>query len=378
MDAKIKRILCGSAKESWTFICEDGGVKYYTSGEGFFSVSEEQMRSGKGEAFAVLTDMCGYGSIRSVFTETDDFSGVPIEWTVVGVCSNVKAPTLREHREKAVIWLPSTVEYIAMEGEYGCNNFLFDVDEDNSHYKSDIYSSYPACGAVYSKDGTELLSCESKTPDYGYLKGINKIGDISITGWCNDFTVPSSIESINSAHLKCKSIRFEGKLPKLGDISDVYAEKIYVNCPLKDISKDVYEKLSNVLTDVKYHGEPSFIARVITKKPKLSTKTPASPGFIGLTRVDNDEYEYINPRYIIKMDPVSFEKYDGIEIGTRILYAAHGTQQAISVDYYEKLEDVDRKIKEAQEALAKSIGGLAGLLDVVKDMYEVSQKDIIL
>ena len=78
------------------------------------------------------------------------------------------------------------------------------------------------------------------------------------------------------------------------------------------------------------------------------------------------------------MDPVSFEKYDGIEIGTRILYAAHGTQQAISVDYYEKLEDVDRKIKEAQEALAKSIGGIAGLLDVVKDMYELSQKDIIL
>lgn len=377
MDAKIKRILCGSAKEKWTLICEDGGVEYYTSDEGLFNVSEEQMRSGKGEAFAVITsEYCT--SIRSVFTETDDFNDISIEWTVVGVCSSVKAPTRGEHREKAVIWLPSTVEYIAMEGEYGCNNFLFDVDEDNSHYKSDIYSSYPACGAVYSKDGTELLSCESKTPDYGYLKGINKIGDISITGWCNDFTVPSSIESINSAHLKCKSIRFEGKLPKLGDISDVYAEKIYVNCPLKDISKDVYEKLSNVLTDVKYHGEPSFIARVITKKPKLSTKTPASPGFIGLTRVDNDEYEYINPRYIIKMDPVSFEKYDGIEIGTRILYAAHGSQQAISVDYYEKLEDVDRKIKEAQEALAKSIGGLAGLLDVVKDMYEVSQKDIIL
>ena len=377
MDAKIKRILCESAEEELVLIFEDEGVKYYRNG-GLFGVSPEQLRIRKGEAYAVLTDMCGYCSIRSVFTKTDGVSGIPIEWTVVGVCSTKGVPKRHEFMNKRIVLLPSTVEYIAMEGEYGCNNFLFDVDKDNSHYESEIYSSYPACGAVYSKDRTELLSCESKTPDYRYLKGINKIGDISITGWCNDFTVPSSIESINSAHLKCKSIRFEGKLPKLGDISDVYAEKIYVNCPLKDISKDVYEKLSNVLTDVKYHGKPSFIARVITKKPKLSTKTPASPGFIGLTRVDNDEYEYINPRYIIKMDPVSFEKYDGIEIGTRILYAAHGTQQAISVDYYEKLEDVDRKIKEAQEALAKSIGGLAGLLDVVKDMYEVSQKDIIL
>ena len=78
------------------------------------------------------------------------------------------------------------------------------------------------------------------------------------------------------------------------------------------------------------------------------------------------------------MEPVSFEKYDGIETGTRVLYAAHGTQQAISVDYYEKLIDVDNKIKDAQETLAKSIGGLAGLLDVVKDMYETSQKDIII
>lgn len=67
-----------------------------------------------------------------------------------------------------------------------------------------------------------------------------------------------------------------------------------------------------------------------------------------------------------------------IIIGTRVLYAAHGTQQAISVDYYEKLLDVDRKIKEAQEALAKSIGGLAGLLDVVRDMYETSQMEFIL
>ena len=377
MDAKIKRVLCESAEEKWTFICKDGGVKYYTSGEGLFSASEEQLRTGKGEAFAVITsEYCS--SILSEFTETDAFNGIPIEWKVVGVCSKVKAPTRGEHGHKGLVSLPPSVEYIAMEGKYGCYNFIFDVDEDNSHYKSDIRSYNPACGAVFSKDGTELLCCESETPDYGYLKGVNKIGDISITGECDEFNIPSSIKSINSAHLKCKSIRFEGKLPELGDISDVYAKKIYVNCPIKDIPKDAYEKLSNVLTDIKYRGEFSFNARLITKKPKLSKNTPNAPGLIGLTRVDNDEYEYINPRYIIKMEPVSFEKFDGNETGTRVLYAAHGTQQAISVDYYEKLLDVDNKIKDAQEALAKSIGGLAGLLDTVKDMYEASQKDIIL
>lgn len=372
MDAKIKRILCESVEEDLMLIFEDEGVKYYTSGEVFFSASEEQLRTGKGEAYAVITsEYCS--SVLSEFTEPDGVNDIPIEWTVVGVCSNVKAPTRGEHREKTVVRLPSTVEYIAMEGKYGCYNFLFDVDKDNSHYKSDIYSSYPACGAVFSKDGTELLCCESKTPDYGYLRGVNKIGDISITGECDEFNIPSSIKSINSAHLKCNSIRFEGDLPKLGDISDVYAKKIYVNWPLKDIPRDVYEKLSNVSTDVK-----GFNTKVITKKPELSTKTPNTPGYIGLTRVDNDEYEYINPRYIIKMEPVSFEKYDGNETGTRVLYAAHGTQQAISVDYYEKLMDIDNKIKDAHEALAKSIGGLAGLLDVVKDMYEASQKDNIL
>lgn len=49
MDARIKRILCESAEEKWTFICEDGGVKYYTSGEGLFSASEEQLRTGKSD-----------------------------------------------------------------------------------------------------------------------------------------------------------------------------------------------------------------------------------------------------------------------------------------------------------------------------------------
>lgn len=376
MDAKIKRVLCESAKEKWTFICEDGGVEYYTSGEGLFSASEEQLRTGKGEAFAVITSEYCSKDIHSVVKADDAFND--IEWTVVGVCSTVKAPTRGDYRHKGIVSLPPSVEYIAMEGEYGCYNFLFDVDEDNSHYKSDIRSYNPACGAVFSKDGTELLCCELKTPDYGYLRGVNKIGDISITGECDEFNIPSSIKSINSAHLKCNSIRFEGDLPKLGDISDVYAKKIYANCSLKDIPKDAYEKLSNVLTDVKYRGEFRFNARLITKKPKLSTKTPNAPGLIGLTRVDNDEYEYINPRYIIKMEPVSFETFDGNETGTRVLYAAHGAQQAISVDYYEKLLDVDNKIKDAQEALAKSIGGLAGLLEIVKDMYEASQKDIIL
>lgn len=377
MDARIKGILCGSSREKWTLICEDGRAKYYTCGEELYT--EELLRSGKGEAFAVITSQyCS--SIPSVFTETYGFNDIPIEWTVVGVCSTVKAPRRGENRRKAVVELPSTIEYIAMEGEYGCYSFLFDIDKGNSHYKSNIdYKDYhTAYGTVYSKDGTELLCCELQTLEYEYFHGVNKIGDISIENECDEFNIPSYIKAINSAHLKCKSIRFEGDLPKLGDISDMYAEKIYVNHPLKDIPKDVYEKLSNVLTGVKYHEVPSFIARVITKKPELSTETPAAPGFIGLTRVDNDEYEYVNPRYIVKMEPVSFEKYDGIETGTRVLYAAHGTQSEIYVDYYEKLSDVDRKIKEAQEALAKSIGGLAGLLDVVRDMYETSQMEFIL
>lgn len=374
MDAKIKRILCESVEEDLVLIFEDEGVKYYRNG-GLFGVSPEQLRIGKGEAYAVLTDMCGYYSIRSVFTTTDGVSGIPIEWTVVGVCSTEGVPKRHEMMNKRIILLPSSIEYIAMEGKYGCSSFVFDVGEDNSQYKSDIRSyNNPACGAVFSKDGTELLSCESQTPEYGYFQGVSKIGDILIAKECDEFNIPSSIESINSAHLKCKSIRFEGDLPKLGDISDVYAKNIYVNSPLKDIPRDVYEKLSNVSTDVK-----GFNTKVITKKPELSTKTPNTPGYIGLTRVDNDEYEYINPRYIVKMEPVSFEKYDGIETGTRVLYAAHDSlSETYYFDYYEKLFDVDNKIKDAKEALAKSIGGLAGLLDVVKDMYEASQKDIIL
>ena len=355
MDARTKRILCESVEEDLILLFEDEYVKYYRGNETC-------------KAYAVITSSyCR--SIPSKFTTEKHFSDIPIEWTVVGVCSIVKATS----RDKRIVSLPASVEYIAMEGKYGCYNFLFEVDEDNPYYKSKIFSSYPACGVVFSKDGTELLSAGLQTPDHSVFHGVNKIGDISIENECDKFNIPSYIEAINSAHLKCKSIRFEGDLPKLGYISNMYAEKIYVNCPLKYLSKDGYEKISNLLTE-----DEGFKARVITKKPELSTETPAAPGFIGLTRVDNDEYEYVNPRYIIKMEPVSFEKYDGIETGTRVLYAAHGTQQAISVDYYEKLLDVDRKIKEAQEALAKSIGGLAGLLDVVKDMYETSQMEFII
>lgn len=355
MDARTKRILCESVEEDLILLFEDEYVKYYRGNETC-------------KAYAVITSSCCRSIPPKVTTERL-FSDITIEWTVVGVCSIVKATS----RRKSIVSLPASVEYIAMEGKYGCYNFLFEVDEDNPYYKSKIFSFYPACGVVFSKDGTELLSAGLQTPDHSVFHGVNIIGDISIDNECDEFNIPSYIKAINSAHLKCKSIRFEGDLPKLGDISDMYAEKIYVNCPLKDLSKDRYEKISNILTE-----DEGFKAKVITKKPELSTETPAAPGFIGLTRVDNDEYEYVSPRYIVKMEPVSFEKYDGVEIGTRVLYAAHGTQSEIYVDYYEKLLDVDRKIKEAQEALATSIGGLAGLLDVVKDMYETSQMEFIL
>lgn len=155
MDARIKGILCGSSKEQWTLICEDGRVKYYTCGEELYT--EKLQRTGKGEAFAVITnEYCS--SIPSVFTETYGLNDIPIEWTVVGVCSTVKATS----RGKRIVSLPASVEYIAMEGEYGCYSFLFDIDKGNSHYRSNIdYKDYhTAYGTVYSKDGTELLCCE--------------------------------------------------------------------------------------------------------------------------------------------------------------------------------------------------------------------------
>lgn len=229
MDARTKRILCESVEEDLILLFEEGYVKYY-------------MGIGTHKAYAVITEsFCR--SILPKFTTEDLISGIPIEWTVVGACSTVKSTS----RDKSIVSLPASVEYIAMEGKYGCYNFLFEVDEDNPYYKSKIFSSYPACGVVFSKDGTELLSAGLQTPDHSVFHGVNKIGDISIEKECDDFTVPSSIDAINSARLKCKSIRFEGDLPKLRDISDVYAEKIYVNCPLKDLSKDGYEKISNIL-----------------------------------------------------------------------------------------------------------------------------------
>lgn len=57
MDAKIKRILCDSAEEKLVLIFEDKGVKYYRKGR-LFSASEEQLRTGKGEAYALLTSKC--------------------------------------------------------------------------------------------------------------------------------------------------------------------------------------------------------------------------------------------------------------------------------------------------------------------------------
>lgn len=371
MDSEIKRILCNSAEDELTLIKKEEFVSYYAKGAGLgLNPTQEQRTEKRGEAYAFITsEYCR--RIESVFTEESFLEDIPIEWTVVGVCSHVRDHMhQKKYGHKSIVSLPKTIEFIAMEGKGACYGFVFDIDEDNAQYKSVINSTYPVDGAVFTKDGKELLSSGSKKPNDDYLQGVNRIGHVSIEESC-DLSIFSSVESISSAHLRCGTLKFEGNLPELGDFSDVRAEKIYVNQPLKQIPREGYEKIANV----KPAEREYYRTEIITKKPELSTEVPTSPGYIGLTRVDNDEYEFINPRYIIKMKPVSFEKYDGTETGTRVLYAAHGSERPVEVDYYEKLLDIDVKIKDAQEALARSIGGLAGLLEKVNNLYELSQKE---
>lgn len=286
-----------------------------------------------------------------------------VEWTVVAIVTEEN--TLRRERElTCAVKIPRTIEYIVTCGKYACHGIPFDVDKDNQFYQS-------RGGALLSKDGSELFSYVSETYDKNVLLGVKSIGYLKISSNEPIIDIPATVTRIDTLNIKCQVLRFEGKLQELRDLSYVKAEKIYINQSLRDIAEDKRK----MLFSVKYDNNDIFHADIITKKPVLSPGVPAAPGFISLTRVDNDEYEYINPSYIIKMSsiPESFEKYDGNETGTRILYAAHGSERAIAVDYYEKLLDVDTKIKEAQEALAQSIGGLAGLLEKVNDLYNLSQ-----
>lgn len=261
------------------------------------------------------------------------------KWTVVAICS--KERYFGDH----YLGVPKTIKQIVLSGSYSCHGRRFKVDPDNPFYQSDD------SGALFTKDGSVLLSLTARSKD--------------------NIVIPSSVKKVDRLLGECTDLRFEGQLPEFGEIIGIHTEKIYVNQPLKEIPRDRYKMIS----DIKIGNKEWRTAQIITKKPVLSTAVPTAPGFIGLTRVDNDEYEYINPRYIIKMEPVSFEKYDGEEKGTRVYFAAHGSERAIAVDYYEKLLDVDDKIKEAQEVLAQSIGGLAGLLEKVNDLYKLSQKE---
>lgn len=301
-------------------------------------------------AIAVISN--GYTTYVSS-TINDENGG---ELTVIAVGSKAA-------RYNATLMISKSIEYILMSGPYACYGFRFNVDQDNPFYQS-------CDGALFSKDRSKLFSYKAREFDNKILLGVQSVGYMHIlSNDPYDLTIPASVSKMDSLHINCRNLRFEGNLPELEDIADVRAKKIYVNQSLNEIPQERYEKI----TEVK-HGERDFYrAEIITKKPVLSTEVPTAPGFIGLTRVDNDEYEYINPRYIVKMEPISFEKYDGKETGTRILYAAHGSERAIAVDYYEKLLDVDSRIKDAQEALAQSIGGLAGLLEKVNDLYNLSQ-----
>lgn len=345
---EIKNKLAEFEPSDSLLIFEDGGlVSYY------------RIPGVDGNAAIALISNPYYEWIHDVVIDKDNVS-----WKVVAIC--------REYHsgyDYTTVHISESIENIVMGGKYACYGCGFQVVKNNQFYQSRER-------ALFTKDKTQLLSYvvgDSEKFDNDMLQGVQSIGYFKIAyDEPDNLTIPSTVRRVDSSHFKCGNLRFEGDLPVLGDFSGVRAEKIYVNQPLKDIPQERYKKIA----DVRYGERDYCRAEIITKKPALSTEIPTAPGFIGLTRVDNDEYEFINPRYIIKMEPVSFEKYDGKETGTRVLYAAHGSERAVAVDYYEKLLVIDGKIKDAQEALTKSVGGLAGLLEKVNDLYKLSQTEM--
>lgn len=225
-----------------------------------------------------------------------------------------------------------------------------------------VYDSRENCNAIIkSATNTLVVGCRNThVPD-----GVTSIADYACIG-NSKITIPNSVNYIGYCAFRgvISVLDFKGSIPKMnvsyGGFDGCTIDIMRVNTPRKN---------TNIPFDIKVALERSDKGEVIYAAPELCKEASLVPGYIRTTLAKNDELIDLNTQFIMSVEPYELERYSPLK-GSLITMISINKEHTKQVVVYEPCDIVLKKIEDAIESLSQKLGGVSGLMDLLKFLCE--------
>lgn len=237
---------------------------------------------------------------------------------------------------------------------------LFDIRYAN-------LNSNPNCRANDIFINNEIFDGNIVVPDTIQIIGKNVLSGLGI----NKLVIPSSVKTIMEQEEwrgLLSELDFEDEIPETDNaFANCLIEVLRINKSKKHviIPDDIKKGLE--LHDAHARRGTRPYSKIVYAAPELCNEPSQVPGYIKTTLADNDELVDINTKYIVSVEPITFERYRTHE-GSLITCASNGMDRSCQIIVYEPCNIVLKKIEDSLSTLSQQVGGIAGLLNQIETL----------
>lgn len=154
---------------------------------------------------------------------------------------------------------------------------------------------------------------------------------------------------------------FNGSIPQ--------TNSTFERCAIKNLRVNTSRKQTNIPDDIQKALDDANHSTVVFAAPELCQEASSVPGYIKATDAKDDELIDINAQYIMSVKPYQIERYTPIT-GSLITMIPINREFAHQIVVYEPCSLVLKKIEEAIESLSQKLGGVSGLMNLLKFLCE--------
>lgn len=155
---------------------------------------------------------------------------------------------------------------------------------------------------------------------------------------------------------------FQGEIPETNNA--------FVNSWIDVLRVNQSRKACSIPDDIvsAFHIDESWHKwSIVYAAPESFEGASPVPGYIRITKTDNDELIDINTKYIVSVEPLKLDRYKP-HIGSVIKCAVKANERGYEYKVYEPCDKVLGKMDTSLRMLSKQVGGVAGLLNQLETL----------
>ena len=143
----------------------------------------------------------------------------------------------------------------------------------------------------------------------------------------------------------------------------------FEDCVIGSLRVNTSRKQTIIPADIQEALDKAKHSTIIYAAPGLCKEASSVPGYIKATDAKDDELIDINTQYIMSVKPYELERYTPVT-GSIITMVPINREFSHQIVVYEPCEIVLKKIEDAIESLSQKLGGVSGLINLLKFLCE--------